>query len=164
MQENETDNYKDLPQKQMAAGVLLFNTQGQLLILHPTYHNKFLIPGGVVELDESPQQAAEREVYEEIGLSIKMTRLLVCDYWAATHKRSEVMQFIFHGGILQDEQIQNIVLEESEIKSFDFISLNTPEDLEILKKRERLGIRIIHALEALQTHQTFYLENGQKVF
>jgi hypothetical protein len=38
----------------MAAGALFFNHRDEILILKPTYRDDWLIPGGVVELDESP--------------------------------------------------------------------------------------------------------------
>lgn len=35
-------------------------------------HKKWLVPGGHIELDETPQQAAVREVKEEVGLDIEL--------------------------------------------------------------------------------------------
>src|SRR3989338_8299033 len=40
-----------------------------LLRLHDK-HNKWLVPGGHIELDETPEEAARREVKEEVGLDI----------------------------------------------------------------------------------------------
>lgn len=42
-----------------------------LLRLHEKYH-KWLTPGGHVELDEAPEDAALREVKEEVGLDVKL--------------------------------------------------------------------------------------------
>jgi 8-oxo-dGTP pyrophosphatase MutT (NUDIX family) len=58
------------------AGVILFNREGELLLLlrdniptigHPNHWN---IVGGVIEKGESPEEAALREVHEEIGLRL----------------------------------------------------------------------------------------------
>ncbi|MEO0768780.1 MAG: NUDIX hydrolase [Cyanobacteria bacterium J06649_4] len=46
----------------MGAGGLFFDSEGRLLILKPTYRNDWLIPGGVVEANESPRHACMREV------------------------------------------------------------------------------------------------------
>jgi ADP-ribose pyrophosphatase YjhB (NUDIX family) len=38
----------------MAAGALLFDEDGRILLVEPTYKPYWEIPGGVVEADESP--------------------------------------------------------------------------------------------------------------
>ena len=52
----------------VAAGVLVYDDQGRILMVKPTYKNGWDIPGGYVEPDESPAKAAERELVEELGL------------------------------------------------------------------------------------------------
>ncbi|MBI4894299.1 MAG: NUDIX hydrolase [Candidatus Aenigmarchaeota archaeon] len=51
-----------------AAGVLLYNVDKVLLIQHKKYRGKYGIPGGKLEGNESPLQAALRECREETGL------------------------------------------------------------------------------------------------
>jgi 8-oxo-dGTP pyrophosphatase MutT (NUDIX family) len=64
-----------------AAGGIIFNEKGQLLIVKPTYHNRgWLIPGGVIEENESPSLACIREIKEEIGLDLIPDRLLCLEY------------------------------------------------------------------------------------
>jgi ADP-ribose pyrophosphatase YjhB (NUDIX family) len=48
----------------MAAGVLLFDADGRVLLVEPTYKPYWELPGGVVEADESPHTAACRELKE----------------------------------------------------------------------------------------------------
>lgn len=48
-------------------------TKTVLLRMHEKYH-KFLSVGGHIELDETPEQAALREVKEEVGLDVKLWR------------------------------------------------------------------------------------------
>ena len=50
------------------------------IILKPTYKNHWLLPGGVVEANESPRQACIREVKEETDIDCQLTRLLCIDY------------------------------------------------------------------------------------
>ena len=47
---------------------------------HPTYKDDWDLPGGVVEVRESPREAAGREVLEELGLRLPMGRLVLADW------------------------------------------------------------------------------------
>ncbi|MFC1787815.1 NUDIX domain-containing protein [Patescibacteria group bacterium] len=51
----------------MAAGAVMFDKDGNLLILHPAYKNRWEICGGIVEADESPRAACEREILKEVA-------------------------------------------------------------------------------------------------
>ena len=57
-----------LPAKRAAAAVLFTDPEGRVLLVEPTYKPTWEIPGGTVELNESPFAAAAREVKEELGL------------------------------------------------------------------------------------------------
>jgi ADP-ribose pyrophosphatase YjhB (NUDIX family) len=65
----------------VAAGVLFIDEQERVMLVRPTYKDYWDIPGGYVEAGESPLQACIREVAEELGLQVKITRLLTVD-WA----------------------------------------------------------------------------------
>lgn len=155
--------YNSLPKKQMASGALFFNEKGEMLILWPIYKDQWEIPGGIVENNESPHEAVEREIKEEIGLSLKVQQLLVCDYWHQADERPDNLQFIFYGGILSDEDIAGIQLEKEEIESFEFISVKSEEDMRWLSTRKRVGARVILALEALEKNMFYYLEDARKL-
>ena len=49
------------------ASVLLFNQEGQLLMQRRKDNNLWGYAGGVVEMDETVENAAKRELYEETG-------------------------------------------------------------------------------------------------
>ncbi|MGI9451938.1 MAG: NUDIX domain-containing protein, partial [Geminicoccaceae bacterium] len=66
--------YKQLPKKRLASAVLLFDHAGRLLLVKPSYRDEWLIPGGLVEKNESPWTAARRETLEEIGVALDQLR------------------------------------------------------------------------------------------
>ncbi|MFV2083087.1 NUDIX domain-containing protein [Micromonospora sp. LOL_021] len=68
-----------LPRKRMGSAVLLRDRDGRILLVEPTYKDYWELPGGVVEADESPYDAAVRELAEELGLAVTPGRLLVVD-------------------------------------------------------------------------------------
>ena len=61
------------PHPRVAVGAVVFHEERVLLVLrnHPPSEKKWAIPGGRVHLGETLQHAAEREVMEETGLTIK---------------------------------------------------------------------------------------------
>lgn len=51
------------------ANVILLNAQGQILLHHRVDRDWWGLPGGAMELGESLEQTARREVLEEVGLT-----------------------------------------------------------------------------------------------
>ncbi len=61
----------EIPRIPAAAGALIFDAAGRLLVLKPTYKAAWTIPGGQIEVDgETPWEACRREAREESGVEI----------------------------------------------------------------------------------------------
>jgi len=60
-------------EKQMTATAYILDKDKVLLLLHPKLQ-KWLPPGGHLELNELPTQAAIREVFEETGLEVAIIK------------------------------------------------------------------------------------------
>jgi 8-oxo-dGTP diphosphatase len=149
--------YETLPKKRMAVGVIFLDEQEHLLVVKPTYRAYWLLPGGVVEDNESPQQACRREVQEELQLQVAIDRLLCVDYLPTENEKSECIQFVFYGGLLSQKHIQSIVLPADELSAYRFSSYE--EALQLLGTK--LAARLPHCFQALQKNTVTYLENGQ---
>ncbi|HSH05771.1 MAG TPA: NUDIX hydrolase, partial [Anaerolineae bacterium] len=89
------DYYAGLPRKRMGSGCLLWDEGKRILLVKPTYKPGWEIPGGVVEADESPRAACERELVEELGLRRRVGRLLVFEYNEGVGEKTESLMFIF---------------------------------------------------------------------
>jgi 8-oxo-dGTP diphosphatase len=152
-----------LPKKRMAVGVLFFNVSQELLILKPVYKEGWIVPGGVVEENESMRDAAIREVKEEINLDASSLALLAIDYLSPAtsnyKNKSENIQFIFDGGTLSREQIKSMRLAEDEIGEFKFIKNSELSSY----LRKNLLKRLPACLEAKRSKAVLYLENGEKI-
>lgn len=69
--------YPDAPR--VAVGAVIFYDQKVLLVLRKQAPSKdmWAIPGGSVELGETLSEAAEREVWEETGLTVKAGEVIL---------------------------------------------------------------------------------------
>lgn len=59
---------------QERARVVIFNDQRQVLFIHEVASNRWSLPGGGIEKDETPLEAVVREVKEETGLTIDASK------------------------------------------------------------------------------------------
>jgi uncharacterized protein len=151
--------YVNLPRKRMASGALFFDERRQLLIVKPTYREGWLIPGGAVELDESPYDACVREVAEEIGIRPDMGGPLCIEYTSRQGSRTESVQLIFSGGVLPPSTVEGIRLMPGEIAEYRFC----PREEAITLLVPSLGRRARWALAGHDEGRTVYLENGAEV-
>lgn len=145
-----------LPRKRMASTVLLFDESDRVLVVEPTYVDFMELPGGSVDLDESPRQAAIREVKEELALDREPGRLLAMDWVPPRPGRSEGLIAVFDGGRLTAEEIVSIRLPADELRSYAF--LPAAEAARALP--DLLARRLLSCLDARKTATTVYLENG----
>ena len=147
--------YASLPTKRMAAGVLFFDAQERVLLVHPTYKSTWEIPGGVVEKNESPRAGAQREILEELGLIHPIGRLLIVDYNDAVGVKTESLMFIFDGGILTMQEVEAIHLQADELNDFAFFEIaDLPEAM-----TDTLSRRVRQAYQEHQRPQNAYREN-----
>jgi ADP-ribose pyrophosphatase YjhB (NUDIX family) len=143
----------------MGGGCLFFNEEGDILLVRPTYKPGWEIPGGVVELDESPKQCCMREVQEELGLKRNIGDLLVVDYNRDTQEKTESLMFIFNGGLLTDSEIRSIQLRQEELSEFRFFSVtNLPTEM-----TPDLRDRVLVACQQADTLSGVYLEDQKLV-
>ena len=145
-----------MPTKRLAADCLLTDEAGRLLVLDPPYKVTWDIPGGIVEVDESPRRAAQREAHEEIGLDIEPGELLVVDWKPRDGDFTEVVALLFDGGALTAPDIDRIVVEPSEVRGYRFVELDEAATL----LDAELFARVAAGLAARASGRIAYLENG----
>lgn len=152
--------YQNLPQKRMAVAALIFNERGQILILKTSYKKYWLLPGGVVEKDESLAVALTREIKEEIDLDITNFKLAALDYCAPNIRNgiqnTESLQILFDGGIIDAVTEALIKVDNDEILEHMFCDIE--EALKLLSKPIRRRVS-----SYLDSRETVHLENGLKI-
>lgn len=162
---SQIDYLENIPKKRVAAIGLIFNKQGQLLILNPNYtskhlNNKWILPGGVVEKYESPLQAMVREVREELHINIRPDRCITVDYtkrMVGKNYKTEAVNFVFIYPVFTLAQIKKIKPDPSEVLDFKFVTLN-----QAYKMLVKTSARRLKSL-GQNFKQFYYSENGQKL-
>ncbi|HEY5318459.1 MAG TPA: NUDIX hydrolase [Solirubrobacteraceae bacterium] len=148
-----------LPKIAASAGAMVFDRSGRLLVLKPSYKPKWTIPGGQIEADgESPWEACRRETLEECGLHVKRGRLVCVDFLRPRpdpHRPGGV-RFLFHCGVLADEELSAIKLQAEEILEHRFVELE--EAYSRLSGPLRRRVRA-----AAASKRCLYLEEGRRV-
>jgi 8-oxo-dGTP diphosphatase len=111
--------FASLPGVVVAAGALITDPAGRVLLVKPNYRDHWSLPGGICEFGEPPHVGCHREVAEEIGLEIPLGRLLAID-WSQPYgiEARPIMHLIFDGGQIDDGS--DIVLQEAELDGFRF--------------------------------------------
>ena len=148
-----TEDSRELPKKRVGAGVLIVNEYFQTLLVEPTYKDTWEVPGGMVELDESPRQAARRECYEELGFNVEVGRLLVIDWVTQGRTPGDGLMLMYATGAVDTSQI---ILPPEELLSWEWCDR---EDV-LARVQGFQARRIFAALDALRDGTFAELENG----
>jgi 8-oxo-dGTP diphosphatase len=147
--------HMEVPRIPASASALIFDDSERLLVLNPTYKGGWTLPGGQMEAQgETPWEACRREVQEETGLILRGGRLACVDFRRPRPGRPGGIRFLFHCGILSEEELGGIRLQEEELSEF----LLEPIDraTELLSGPVRRRVR-----RTLEADETVYLEDGR---
>jgi 8-oxo-dGTP diphosphatase len=148
------DQTPPMSRPRVAAGALFFDDQGRVLLVKPTYKDGWDIPGGYVEPGETPIEACQREVQEELGVECQVERLLVVD-WAPSQNEGDKILFVFDGGGIGVDPTR-LQLQRDELSE---VAFHAPEALTGLMP-ERLSRRLLAAIDSRATTSPKYLEHG----
>jgi ADP-ribose pyrophosphatase YjhB (NUDIX family) len=113
-----------LPRILAGANTLFRARDGRILLVEPNYRQDgtWTLPGGTIESDEgeTPRQAARRETGEEIGLDVVPGALIAVD-WVTGPGRPPLASYLYDGGVLTEEQLAAIRLQEEELDSWRLV-------------------------------------------
>ena len=113
-----------LPRKRAIAQMLVRDDSDRVLLCRLTYKNDWDLPGGVVEVHESPQLAVSREVSEELRLDLDAGRLLLTDWLPSWSGWDDALCLVFDGGVHDPSLTERIVAQPREIRSAQFCTLD----------------------------------------
>jgi 8-oxo-dGTP pyrophosphatase MutT (NUDIX family) len=145
-----------LPRKRAISQMLVRDEDSRVLLCQLTYKNDWDLPGGVVEVGESPQLAVGREVLEELGLSIDPGPLLLTDWLPPWSGWDDALCLVFDGGVHPASVLEQVVKQAREIRHAEFCSVEQVRE----RCADFTARRIESALANLGAGGPSYTESG----
>lgn len=124
-------------------GALIFNQEGKVLLLKSgKWRNKYVIPGGHIELGETMEDALRREIKEETGLDIYDIEFVSLQEFIFDESFHEKRHFIFLDFVCKTDS--NEVVLNFESQEYVWVSLEKALKLPIDPYTRRLieGLKV----------------------
>lgn len=146
-----------LPRKRAISQMLVCDGDARVLLCQLTYKQDWDLPGGVVEVGESPQLAVSREVDEELGLTLPAGRLLLTDWLPPWSGWDDALCLVFDGGRHDAALLDEVVRQDREIRTAAFCTLDEVRE----RCADFTARRIESALANLDGPGPAYTESGR---
>lgn len=146
-------DYQKIPAKRIAAGLMLMSADHRFVMVKPAYRPEWLLPGGIVERNESPLEACRREVVEELGLVPDIMGLAGTSWKPGYDDRPEAIHFVFFSRI-SAEEIAGLKSREAEITDVQLFTLEEA----ISRAGAVQGRRLKSCHEAILSGRTAYID------
>jgi 8-oxo-dGTP pyrophosphatase MutT (NUDIX family) len=144
------------PPTPVSTDAIVRDSAGRILLVDPTYKPDWDLPSGMAEANEPPADALQRELREELGLDINVGDLPCVDWISPHGPWDDLLNFIFDGGLLNDNDIHGLRLIDSELRAFEFCDEGQAKE----RLRPYVWRRTSAALETLETGRARYLQDG----
>jgi 8-oxo-dGTP pyrophosphatase MutT (NUDIX family) len=145
-----------LPKKRLIAHVLMRDAHDRVLLCETQFKKDWELPGGIVEPLEPPRLGAAREVREELGIDLKVGRLLVVDWMPPYLGWDDAIEMIFDGGMVDENDLAYWSLQPTEIKAVALVDLARAAELITPLAFRRLSLAL-----GLGPDEMAYTEDGR---
>lgn len=109
-----------LPTKRIIAQGLLRDADGRILLCRLTYKPEWDLPGGVVEVGESPADGLVRELQEELGITVNVNGLITVNWLPAWRGWDDACVMLFDLGTADASFIDTMHLQPAEIAGVEW--------------------------------------------
>lgn len=114
-----------LPTKRIIAQGRIRDQHGRVLLCRLTYKREWDLPGGVVEVGESPAAGLAREIHEELGVDVEVGELLTVNWLPAWRGWDDACVFLFDLGRVDDSYTAGMQLQPTEIVGVEWCDAAT---------------------------------------
>ncbi|TAJ15677.1 NUDIX domain-containing protein [Marinilabiliaceae bacterium JC017] len=124
--------------------------KGRLLLTKENSDNKWSLPGGYADINYSPSEIAEKEVFEETGLKVKTNRILAI---IDTNKHSfPPLEYHFYKIVILCDLIEGELRGSDETEESDFFDFNNLPELSLKRNTYELIDLIKQGIEHRETY------------
>lgn len=145
--------------KRVISHLLVTDEAGRVCILETTFKADFELPGGILEVGESPREGLVREVEEELNHTVSVGRLLVVDWLAPYLGWEDAVELVFDGRHMPARSVPLLRPDLREIRAVHWLH---PDEAAARMAPFARG-RLHAALEARTLERTLYLERGARI-
>ena len=114
-----------LPTKRIIAQGLLRDADNRILLCRLTYKPEWDLPGGVVEVGESPADGLVRELQEELGITVQVKGLITVNWLPAWRGWDDACVMLFDLGVDEPSVIDSMHLQPTEIAGVEWCDEET---------------------------------------
>jgi len=113
---------RTLPSK-LSSACIAFRCNDKVLMVKACYKNYWTFSGGIVDENESPKEAAVREVYEEVGIKLDKNKVqfLTTIYTKGRDGYLDRFNFVFIVDCINEET--KYILQKEEIEKFEWVDI-----------------------------------------
>lgn len=134
---------------------VIFNPEGKILLCKShKWDNKYVIPGGHIELGEKMEEALKREIFEETGLNIYDIKLVSLKESIYSDKFHEKKHFIFIDYICKTDST-NVSLND-EAEEYEWADIERIEDYDFGGFTKELLMMLRNKDEGKNSARIFY--------
>ena len=109
-----------LPTKRVIAQGLLRDEAGRVLLCRLTYKQEWDLPGGVIEVGESPAVGLVRELEEELGVTVTVRGLITVNWLPAWRGWDDACVLLFDLGVADATITDRMELQPTEIAGVEW--------------------------------------------
>ncbi|MFT4286044.1 NUDIX domain-containing protein [Nocardioides sp.] len=146
-----------LPRKRAIGQLLVRDEADRVLLCQLTYKRDWDLPGGVVEVGESPAAAVRREIQEELSLDLPASRLLLTDWLPPWSGWDDALCLVFDGGVHPASLAERVIPQAREIVTARFCTLEEADEV----CADFTARRVAAALAAAHDGSAAYTESGR---
>lgn len=114
-----------LPTKRIIAQGLLRDADDRILLCRLTYKPEWDLPGGVVEVGESPADGLVRELQEELGITVTVNGLVTVNWLPAWRGWDDACVMLFDLGVAEASVTDTMHLQPTEIAGVEWCDEET---------------------------------------
>ncbi|RKD32465.1 NUDIX domain-containing protein [Thermohalobacter berrensis] len=136
-------------------GAVIFNPDNKVLLCKShKWDNKYVIPGGHIELGEKMEEALKREILEETGLEVYDIKLISLKESIYSDTFHEKKHFIFIDYICKTHSYEVTLNEEAE--EYTWVDLTEIENYELGGFTKDLLLELRNKNKSLNKVEIFY--------